>query len=294
MLLTAEAPAKINRELRVGRRRADGFHEIRSRLVSIELADRLEVEPAGSLEFSSSGLPAPRDETNLVVRAARALAEHAGVAPLARIHLEKRVPAGAGLGGGSADAAVALLLLAKLWGAGVKVEDLSRIAASLGSDVPFFLVGGQAQVEGRGERLRPMDDAPPTELLLLIPPFSISTRAVYDAYARQGRAPDLPERLEIEDSARFFGPNDLASAVLETQSGMEIYMRAAAEAAPESAISGSGSALVLLGATDAARRELARSHPEAALLSTRTLGRQEYRQRTSSTSRGGAAWKSPR
>src|SRR5229473_1692918 len=116
MLLTAEAPAKINRELRVGRRRADGFHEIRSRLVSIELADRLEVEPAG-------------------------------VAPLARIRLEKRVPAGAGLGGGSADAAVALFLLAKLWGAGVKEEDLSRIAASLGSDVPFFLVGGQAQAE---------------------------------------------------------------------------------------------------------------------------------------------------
>ena len=178
MILTAEAPAKINRELRVGRRRADGYHEIRSRLVSIDLADRLEVEPAGSLEFSCSGLPAPQDETNLVVRAARSLAGHAGIAPRARIRLEKRVPAGAGLGGGSADAVVALLLLAKLWETVVKEEDLSRIAASLGSDVPFFLVGGQALAEGRGERVRPMYEAPAIDLLLLIPPFSISTRAV--------------------------------------------------------------------------------------------------------------------
>lgn len=292
-MLAAEAPAKINRELRVGRRREDGYHEIRTRLVSIDLADRLEVEPAGNLEFSCSGLSAPQDDTNLVVRAAKALADRLGIAPRARIRLEKLVPAGAGLGGGSADAAVALRLLARLWEANPTEDDLAALAASLGSDVPFFLFGGEAQAEGRGERLRLLSDAAPKELLLLIPPFPIATREVYERYDPKTASSDLPDRLDIENSGRFLGPNDLASAVLELHPEMEIYLRAAEEAASEFAISGSGSALVLAGVKTGAERELARECPEATLLPTRTLGREEYRRRTSSTG-GGAAWKSPR
>ena len=115
MVLIAEAPAKINRELRVGQRRPDGFHEIRSRFCAIDFCDRLEVEESDRLELSCSGVPVPCGDTNLVARAARALADRLGIASGARIRLEKRVPAGAGLGGGSADAAVTLLLLSKLW-----------------------------------------------------------------------------------------------------------------------------------------------------------------------------------
>ena len=96
MVLSAEAPAKINRELRVGPRRSDGFHEIRSRFCTIDFSDRIEVEESDRLELSCSGIPVPCDETNLVARAARALADRIGTAPGVRIRLEKRVPAGAG------------------------------------------------------------------------------------------------------------------------------------------------------------------------------------------------------
>src|SRR5438552_6779603 len=178
MLLRAEAPAKINRELRVGARRPDGFHEIRSRFCTIDLADRLEIEEAAGLEITCAGIPVPEGDSNLVARAARRLAEELGIAPRARIRLEKRIPVGAGLGGGSADAAVTLLLLSRLWDSPLSAAGLSDVAASVGSDVPFFLQGGEADVTGRGERVTPREDGPARELLLLVPPFSIATRDV--------------------------------------------------------------------------------------------------------------------
>lgn len=143
MKLTCEAPAKINRELRVGGLRADGFHEIRSRMISIDLADRLTAEAADSLEFSCNDPAVPTGEDNLVVRAAKLLARHAGVTPRARLYLEKRTPMGGGLGGGSADAAIALSLLARLWNLAGAGEWLPRLAAELGSDVPFFSPGAR-------------------------------------------------------------------------------------------------------------------------------------------------------
>ena len=160
MRLSAEAPAKINRELRVGRIRPDGYHEVRSRMVSIDLADRLTAESAGGLELVCDDPAVPRGEENLVVRAARLLAREAGIAARARLTLEKRVPMGGGLGGGSSDAAVALLLLERLWGLGSSRERLDALAADLGSDVPFFLTGGEAEVTGRGEIVTPVEDGP--------------------------------------------------------------------------------------------------------------------------------------
>lgn len=282
MILRAEAPAKINRELRVGPRRSDGFHEIRSRLCAIDFSDRLEVEESDRLELSCSGLPVPCGDTNLVARAARALADRLGIAPAARIRLEKRVPAGAGLGGGSADAAVTLLLLSKLWSARLPEQELSEVAVRLGSDVPFFLFGGEADVTGRGERVSPLDDSPPAELLLWIPPFSISTAHVYAAYDRlTGTAALLPDHPEIETTRNFLGPNDLASAVLETDGRMEDYLQSARQVASESGITGSGCALLLFGVGPEGERRLAQAHPEATLRRVRTLGREEYRRRTS-------------
>jgi 4-diphosphocytidyl-2-C-methyl-D-erythritol kinase len=281
MILRAEAPAKINRELRVGPRRPDGFHEIRSRFCSVDFCDHLEVEESDRLELSCSGIPVPCGDTNLVARAARALAERRGIAPRARIRLEKRVPVGAGLGGGSADAAVALLLLSKLWGLCLRPEELSEIAARLGSDVPFFLSGGEADVAGRGERVTPLGDSPPRELLLWIPPFSISTAEVYAAFDRLMGPASLPDRLEIEAKRSFLGPNDLASAVLEIEMQMKEYVLSARQIASESGITGSGSALILLGAGPEEEKRLARIHPEATLRRVTTLTREEYRRRTS-------------
>ncbi len=293
MLLRAEAPAKINRELRVGARRPDGFHEIRSRFCTIDLADRLEIEEAEGLEIACAGLPVPEGGSNLVVRAATALAQELEIAPGARIRLEKRIPVGAGLGGGSADAAVALLLLSRLWDSPLSAAGLSDVAARVGSDVPFFLHGGEADVTGRGERVTPREDGPARELLLLVPPFSIATGDVYAAYSsRTAGAARLAERLEIDETRNFLGPNDLASAVLETNLQMVDYLRSAREIATESGITGSGSALILCGVSPKGEERLASRHPEASLYRVATVGRADYTHRTSQG--GGPEWKSPR
>ena len=279
MKLAAEAPAKINRELRVGRLREDGYHEVHSRMVSIDLADRITVETGPDLELVCDDPAVPAGEGNLVVKAARRLARAAAISPRACIRLEKRTPTGGGLGGGSADAAVALRLLAALWRCAPEVlSSLPAIAGELGSDVPFFLVGGQADVRGRGEIVQQVDDAPARELLLLVPPFSISTAAVYRAHAGRGR---LSGRLDVEDPARreFLGPNDLTPAVLQVEPRMEAYLASAARVSEEHAVSGSGSTIVL-AARPGAQADLARRHPEAKLFSCTTLTRDAYRLRT--------------
>ena len=286
MRLSVEAPAKINRELRVGRVRGDGYHGVFSRMVSIDLADRLSAESSNQLEFSCDDPNVPTGDANLVVRAARLLSERAGIAPGVRLHLEKKVPTGGGLGGGSADAGVALLLLSRFWNLGPAEEArLPALAASLGSDVPFFLTGGQAEVTGRGEIVTPVEDFPETALLLLVPPFPISTAAVYRAYAGRGT---LPARLAVADPAyrRLLGPNDLASAVLEVEPRMEAYLSSVAKLTEDFAISGSG-ATIALATAPGVQEELARRHPEARLFLCRTLTRRAYGLRTNPV--GGSA-----
>jgi 4-diphosphocytidyl-2-C-methyl-D-erythritol kinase len=282
MLLRAAVPAKINRELRVGQLREDGYHEILSRIVSIDFCDLIEVGPGvGRLEFTCEG-EAPSDDTNLVVRAARALADHLGRPLDARLRLEKRVPPGSGLGGGSADAAATLVLLSRLWEAELPLSELTSLAAGLGSDVPFFLHGGEATVTGRGEVVQPLPDEPAVDILLLIPPFSVSTAGIYaELHRRRVSGAALPRKLDIEKSRRFLGPNDLASAVLETYPGMKLFLESASELAAESGISGSGSTIVLRGANAETSAKLARRHPDALLISCRTLSRDEYRSRAS-------------
>lgn len=291
--LRAEAPAKINRELRVGGRRSDGYHELRSRFVSIELSDVLEVEPAPTLELSVTGLDIPGSGENLVLRAARLLARELGMEPRARIHLKKRIPIGAGLGGGSSDAARALVLLRRLWAPEFSDDALGRLALELGSDVPYFLVGGEADVTGRGENVVPRPDEPPVDLLLLFPPFPISTKDAFAEHARRtGGDASLPANLEIETSGKFFGPNDLASAVLGIEVAMRVYLDFAAEIASEREMTGSGSTVVLRGVAEPIESLLKQRHPEASFARTRTLPRREYGARTSPP--GGSTWTSPR
>jgi 4-diphosphocytidyl-2-C-methyl-D-erythritol kinase len=270
----------------VGRIRADGYHEVLSRMTSISLADTLTVEDWDRLELACDDPGVPPGADNIGIRAAESLARRAGVEPRARIQLEKRVPVGGGLGGGSADAAVALRLLAKLWGVSGDPGALQDVAASLGSDVPFFLTGGEADVRGRGEIVTPAEDIAPEQLLLLVPPFSVSTAAVYKEHA--GRFA-LPDRLEIEsgDAEKFLGPNDLASAVLRMEPRMEAYLESAARIATDHLISGSGSTIVLHAPRPEAAAELARRHPEARLYPCRTLTRAEFQHATRPSPRGG-------
>jgi 4-diphosphocytidyl-2-C-methyl-D-erythritol kinase len=160
------APAKINLTLDLLRKRPDGFHELRTVMQSIDLADELTFEHSGSLSFECDD-PALSGDDNLVVRAARALGDASGIMRGAQITLKKRIPTAAGLGGGSSDAAACLLGLADLWGIDWPRECLVEIAALLGSDIPFFLWGGTALAEGRGEIITPLPPAPPLDIVLL-------------------------------------------------------------------------------------------------------------------------------
>ncbi|MCW8130751.1 MAG: 4-(cytidine 5'-diphospho)-2-C-methyl-D-erythritol kinase [Planctomycetota bacterium] len=182
MELTAHA--KINWDLHVLGKRPDGFHEVDTVMVSVGLADRLVVEAADAFTLTCSDPGLPCDDSNLVTKAAKALAKAAGVEPRARIHLEKRVPAGGGLGGGSSDAANALLGLNELWRQGWTRERLSEIAATFGSDIGFFLWGGWARCRGRGEIVEPIPGSaawPAARLFLLLPALSVPTPPVYKA-----------------------------------------------------------------------------------------------------------------
>lgn len=160
MTLRLLAPAKVNLTFEALARRADGYHDVRSVMQAISLADEIEFAPAAglSLTIERGGLAfaAPPGEDNLVMRAARLLQREAGAAQGAAILLRKRIPAAAGLGGGAGDAAAALLGLRRLWGLDLDADALRELAAMLGSDVPFFVSGGTALAEGRGERLTPL------------------------------------------------------------------------------------------------------------------------------------------
>ncbi len=179
-ILTADCPPKINLYLRIVRRREDGYHELETVFQSVGGGDTLSVTAAGSLVLTCDAPNVPLDESNLVLKAARLLqARHPQAATSgAALHLQKRTPMGAGMGGGSVDGAAALVLLSRLWGLAVPPEELHAMAAELGSDVPFFLRGGTALARGRGEVLESLP-TPPLWLVLLRPPVSVSTPWAY-------------------------------------------------------------------------------------------------------------------
>ena len=173
--------AKINWIFKVLGRRPDSFHEVSTVLQTVDLADRISIEPITSdrIELKTTGYEVAQGEDNLVHRAACLLKREFSVQTGARIFLEKRIPVGAGLGGGSSNAAIVLLGLNRLWDCGVDPERLQKLGQKLGSDVPFFLLGGTAWGRGRGEQLRPLPDPPNEELVLCYPGFSMSTAEAY-------------------------------------------------------------------------------------------------------------------
>jgi 4-diphosphocytidyl-2-C-methyl-D-erythritol kinase len=181
--LTLPAYAKINLGLRVLGRRPDGYHEISTAFQTVTLHDTLtfETTPGGRLELACSDPEIPTDETNLVLRAASALRVRFGVAAGARVVLEKLIPSGGGLGGGSSDAAVTLAALATLWEVETGARELAEIGARLGADVPFFLTGGTAHGTGTGADIRPLADAPKMHLCVVTPGVHVSTAEAYKA-----------------------------------------------------------------------------------------------------------------
>lgn len=169
-MLTVLAPAKLNLVLEVLGKRLDGYHEVRSLIQTINLCDRLTFEPANEVSLECDE-PILQGTDNLVLRATLLLKEVTGFARGMKIKLKKYIPWGVGLGGGSSDAAVTLLTLNQLWGLNLAIPKLAKLAAQLGSDVPFFLYQGTAMVSGRGEKVRPLADLAPSWFTVLVPPL---------------------------------------------------------------------------------------------------------------------------
>jgi 4-diphosphocytidyl-2-C-methyl-D-erythritol kinase len=199
--LDLTAPAKINVSLKIIRRREDGFHEIETRMVPIpNVCDHLRVEwtddgESGVVDLVCSEPGVPVDETNLVVRAVQELQSAIGKPfPALRVVLEKHIPSGAGLGGGSSDAAAVLLAVNQMAELGWSLDQLAEVAGRVGSDVPFFIYGCPCDCSGRGERVQPLRDGadlvlPPT--LLVKPPFGVETPGAYKRWQDSREIPGV-------------------------------------------------------------------------------------------------------
>lgn len=213
--MTVLAPAKINLSLRVLGRRDDGFHAIESLMVPISLCDTLEITPGGDagLEFVCDDPSLPTDDRNLVVRAAKLFCTHQRREPDVRIALRKQIPHGAGLGGGSSDAASTLLGLDALFGTDLPLETLSELAAQLGSDVPFFLHRRAATVSGRGELVTPCDFPHTLPLLLIKPPFGVPTPWAYQRWRDSREIPGVSYEAQTLPWGELL--NDLERPVFE-------------------------------------------------------------------------------
>jgi 4-diphosphocytidyl-2-C-methyl-D-erythritol kinase len=188
--LVIDAPAKLNLSLRVVRKREDGFHEIDTLMVRLPgLCDQLSFAPADTDAFTCNDPGVPADDSNLVLKALSAYRAAIGPARPLAIHLEKRVPHGAGLGGGSSDAAATLRAVDELHGDALGTERLMEIAATIGSDIPFFLGPPAARATGRGEKIEAAEEPPKLPVLLLKPSFGVATP---DAYKRWSESKELP------------------------------------------------------------------------------------------------------
>ena len=249
-LARVRALAKINLDLRVLGKRADGYHELRTIFQTVSLADRLEIAftPARttSIELEDSA----KIPDNLVARAARLALDAMRATGRVAMRLEKRIPMGSGLGGGSSDAAAVLLALPVLAGKRLPVETLSALGQQLGSDVPFFLLGGTAVGIGRGTELFPLPDAPSRSGVIVAPGVHVSTAEAYAALS-----PRLT--IELQENKIFSfqshtwrvlegraGENDFEGVVLERESRLAtLKQRLIRSGASPAMMSGSGSAL---------------------------------------------------
>lgn len=193
--LVVEAPAKINLHLAVGPIRSDGYHALESVFHTVDLCDTLVVEEADEFSFRCASDLGVADEDNIVFRAAHSMAETFKRSPNVKIELVKRIPHGAGLGGGSSDAAATILALARLWGVPSDDERCLEVASTIGADVPFFLVGGAALMGGRGDELLESLPALGSPLVLVKPADSVSTPTAYRRFDESPMPPTSSEEI---------------------------------------------------------------------------------------------------
>lgn len=279
--MRVRALAKINLSLRVVGTRPDGYHELRTVFQSIDLHDELTIRRTSrALELTCDDQACPPGRANLVWRAADAVWKAAGRAGAPRgvaLHLVKRIPMQAGLGGGSSDAAAAIRALGKLWG--VARPRQRAVAISLGADVPFFLEGGTALGLDRGDRLFSLPDRPRAWVVLALPPVGVSTR---DAFRWFDAGASGPGRRRIRSNENIDWRNDLEAVVAGRHPEIAALARTLVRAGASAAMmSGSGSAVfglfVQRHAAAAAAAHVEARFPRTRAVLSRTVGRAAYR-----------------
>jgi 4-diphosphocytidyl-2-C-methyl-D-erythritol kinase len=288
--------AKLNLHLEVVGRRPDGYHDLRTVFQTIDLADDLRIDrrAAPGPELVVTGADLPDDRRNLAWRAAEAFLRHWGGSGRGgvRIEIDKRIPAGAGLGGGSSNAATVLAGMSRVWGTGSAPEDLAAlaaVAAGLGADVPYFLVGGTAVGLGRGDRLIALEDErilPSPRggpLMLALPPYGIATAEVFDRVAvgaaRPFPAVDRALSGEVLRWDELIGENDLEAAAFRLRPELgALYTELVRSRARRVRMSGSGSTLFALFDEASAADDVAdRLPPGTAWVQVLALGRAAWR-----------------
>jgi 4-diphosphocytidyl-2-C-methyl-D-erythritol kinase len=257
------APAKVNLSLRILGRRPDGFHDLESLVTPISLSDDITVDVGigQNVRVRCDDPSVPQDDSNLAAVAARQFHGHTGIRFSANIDIRKRIPAGAGLGGGSSDAAAVLVALDAIFETNLGAAGLERIGANIGSDVPFFIRRVPAWMRGRGERIEPERQFAPRALLLLKPPFGVETAWAYKAWSKSTALPGVDYGAQAFDGVEFF--NDLERPVFEKYTLLPVlktWLREQAECRV-ALMSGSGSTMFAVCAS----REAAEALRERAL-----------------------------
>lgn len=212
-MLTLPAPGKLNLFLHITGRRPDGYHELQTLFALLDQGDTLHFSPADTLSLECNRADVPSDDSNLILRATHLLQAHTGCRAGARIRLEKRLPMGGGVGGGSSDAATALLGLNALWGLNLPEDTLAELGLSLGADVPVFVRGKSAWAEGVGERIMPVN-LPNDVFLVVHPGIHISTARIFGdrQLTRDTPISKLPASLETALTRDF--RNDCEAAAI--------------------------------------------------------------------------------
>lgn len=289
-VLTLPAFAKINLSLRVLGQRADGYHDLDTVFQTVSLHDKIKISATDNSEITLScdDRRLTIDDTNLVIRAAENLRARFGAEKGARIRLEKRIPVQAGLGGGSADAAVTLLALAHLWKLRAGKHDLLALGSRLGADVPFFFFGGTAHGTGIGDNIAPLRDGSEKFVLIIKPNAGTKTSDAYEALDERSLTTPNPKTIlsssqptEHFDIGRFASlENDFEAVVFDLEPEIARAKRALVQSgAQAAALAGSGSAVFgVFDSEDAQRRAIQAIELETGwrVFPCKTVGRDEY------------------
>jgi 4-diphosphocytidyl-2-C-methyl-D-erythritol kinase len=293
MTLTLPSFAKINWVLEVLGKRPDGYHELRTLLQTITLADELSFRVTdGEIEISCSGRDLPCDETNLAHRAAKSFRDFAGVEKGVHITINKRIPVAGGLGGGSSNAAVTLLALQKLWGVKLATGELLALGSKLGADVPFFFMGGTCLGIGRGDEVYPLADFESRYLLLINAGIPVPTAEVYAHLPARLTNPIATAKMPLSLEAAFDNMRSGQAPGLRLHNDLEIsaFARHPLLGEMKKRLLDSGARGVLMSGSGSTvfaifDSETARSSALSDLTGTgwwcapaRTLSRQQYRE----------------